>query len=175
MTFRVPCWLLVKKGSVPAAFRIVCEFLGLVPTQISVEGQTSVIIRDGCLISPATHSSGHLSFGNVLQALRSMRAIPSILAACALACSTPTLAQEAKITASNANNGDSFGWGVAIDGDTMVVGSRSEDSSTTGINGDETDNSADRAGAAYVFTWDGSNWIQQAYLKASNAEAWSAA
>src|SRR5262249_23134247 len=37
--------------------------------------------------------------------------------------------------------------------------------------GGETDNSAATAGAAYVFVRSGTSWSQQAYLKASNAEA----
>ncbi|WP_345319406.1 FG-GAP repeat protein [Candidatus Villigracilis proximus] len=39
------------------------------------------------------------------------------------------------------------------------------------MNGNETDNSANASGAAYVFTRNGTTWSQQAYLKASNAEA----
>ena len=36
------------------------------------------------------------------------------------------------------------------------------------MNGDQGDNSAPLAGAAYVFMRDGTTWSQQAYLKASN-------
>jgi len=62
-----------------------------------------------------------------------------------------------------------FGWSVAISGETLVVGARFENSASTGVNGDETDNSAGTAGAAYVFARDSNNnWSQQAYLKASN-------
>jgi len=39
------------------------------------------------------------------------------------------------------------------------------------VDGDESDNSASAAGAVYVFVRDGGTWTQQAYLKASNAEA----
>jgi hypothetical protein len=52
-----------------------------------------------------------------------------------------------------------------------VVGARQEDSSATGINGNETDDSAGSSGAAYVFTYNGSSWSQQAYLKAANTGA----
>ena len=48
-------------------------------------------------------------------------------------------------------NGDSFGYSVAMSGDTAVVGARYEDSGTTGINSTP-DESAPEAGAAYVFT-----------------------
>jgi hypothetical protein len=37
------------------------------------------------------------------------------------------------------------------------------------VNGDEKDNSAPNAGAAYVFVRSGGTWAQQAYLKAANA------
>jgi hypothetical protein len=75
--------------------------------------------------------------------------------------------QQAYLKASNAEDGDNFGWRVALDGDTLVVGVRDEDSSA---DGGETDNSADGAGAVYVFTRVDSIWSQQALLKASNAE-----
>jgi len=61
-----------------------------------------------------------------------------------------------------------FGWSVAISGDIIVVGAPMERSGATGVNGDETDDSAPDAGAAYVFVRDGTNWTQEAYLKASN-------
>jgi hypothetical protein len=76
--------------------------------------------------------------------------------------------QEAYLKASNAEADDQFGCSVAIDGDTIVVGAYQEDSSASG---GETDNNASDAGAAYVFTRSGGVWTQQAYLKASNAEA----
>jgi hypothetical protein len=53
----------------------------------------------------------------------------------------------------------------------VVVGGYLEDSNATGINGDQTDNSALSSGAAYVFVRDGTTWSQQAYLKASNTDA----
>src|SRR5207237_1413499 len=57
---------------------------------------------------------------------------------------------------------------VAIAGDTVVVGATGEDSGATGVNGNQADNSVPGAGAAYVFVRSGTNWSQQAYLKASN-------
>ena len=47
--------------------------------------------------------------------------------------------------------GDGFGNSVALSGDTLAVGAYIEDSSATGVNGDQTDNSAYAAGAVYVF------------------------
>lgn len=62
------------------------------------------------------------------------------------------------------------GTSVAVSGDTVVVGAIGEDSSARGTNGDDGDDSAEGAGAAYVFTRIGAEWTQQANLKASNAE-----
>ena len=63
-----------------------------------------------------------------------------------------------------------FGRSVAVSGDTVVVGADGEESNATGINGDQDDNSASYAGAAYVFVRNGAIWSQQAYLKASNTD-----
>jgi hypothetical protein len=76
--------------------------------------------------------------------------------------------QQAYLKASNTGIGDNFGLSVAVSGDTVVVGAASEDSHATGVDGDQADNSASAAGAAYVFARSGTTWSQQAYLKASN-------
>lgn len=75
------------------------------------------------------------------------------------------------IKASNTGEGDGFGGAVAISRDTVVVGAPAEDSNSTMINGDQADNSAASAGAAYVYIFTSGLWSQQAYLKAPNAEA----
>lgn len=83
-----------------------------------------------------------------------------------------TWSQQAYLKASNANDGDQFGWSVGVSNDTVVVGAWLEDSNATGVNGNEADNSAGASGAAYVFVRDVSGvWSQQAYLKASNTGA----
>ncbi len=79
--------------------------------------------------------------------------------------------QQAYLKASNPGTFDSFGVSVAISGDTVVVGANAEDSNATGVNGDQNDNSISGSGAAYVFVRTGTNWSQQAYLKASNPGA----
>lgn len=85
--------------------------------------------------------------------------------------------QQAYLKASNTEAVDFFGWAVTIDGDTIAVAAASkstslsgEASSTTGINGDETDNGAPGSGAVYIFLRTGTTWTQEAYIKASNAE-----
>jgi hypothetical protein len=82
-----------------------------------------------------------------------------------------TWEQEAYLKASNTDAGDRFGWQVAASGDTIAVGAWGEDSAATGINGNQGDNSALTAGAAYIFRNNGTSWSQEAYIKASNAEA----
>lgn len=79
--------------------------------------------------------------------------------------------QEAYLKASNAGAYDNFGGAVAISGDTIVVGARWEGSSATGVNGNQNNNSSPYSGAAYVFIRHDGIWTQEAYLKASNAEA----
>ena len=78
--------------------------------------------------------------------------------------------QEAYLKASNTDKGDYFGSSVALsaDGSNLAVGAPGEASKATGINGDQADNSASSSGAVYVFTRAGSQWGQQAYVKASN-------
>ena len=67
---------------------------------------------------------------------------------------------------------DYFGGVVAISGDVVVVGARYEDSNAIGIDGDASNNSSTFAGAAYVFRRTGGLWAQEAYLKASNTDAY---
>jgi trimeric autotransporter adhesin len=78
--------------------------------------------------------------------------------------------QQAYLKAKNAESGDEFGNSVALSGDTLVVGAPLEDSGSTGVNGESSNNTAGAAGAAYVFVRSGNSWTQQAYLKASNTE-----
>jgi hypothetical protein len=78
--------------------------------------------------------------------------------------------QQAYIKASNTERLDRFGRSVAISGDTVAVGSLDEGSAATGIDGDDTDNSAPGSGAVYVFSRVGASWTQSAYIKASNTD-----
>jgi len=63
-----------------------------------------------------------------------------------------------KLTASDAAEEDHFGSSVAISGDYIVVGASLDDD--LGPN----------SGSAYVFRWDGTNWVQEAKLLASDGE-----
>ncbi|RSD31815.1 FG-GAP repeat protein [Vibrio pectenicida] len=80
--------------------------------------------------------------------------------------------QRAYIKASNSGTEDYFGVSVSLseDGNTLAVGASSEDSNSQGVNGEDNNNTAN-SGAAYTFFFNGSNWIEQAYIKAPNTGA----
>ena len=78
--------------------------------------------------------------------------------------------EEAYVKASNTDVFDYFGSSVALSGDTLAVGTYGEGSSATGIDNNQTDNSARKSGAVYIFTRSGSTWSRQAYIKASNPD-----
>jgi hypothetical protein len=78
--------------------------------------------------------------------------------------------QQAYVKASNAGANDEFGVHVTLsrDGNTLAIGAAGEFSAAKGVNGDQADDSAGGAGAAYVLVRSGGAWSQQAYVKASN-------
>jgi hypothetical protein len=80
--------------------------------------------------------------------------------------------EQAFLKSSNPNLFDWFGGRLAVsgDGNTVAVAAQNEDGSTHGFNGYPYDNSAEDAGAVYVFTRSNGAWTQQAYVKSSNAE-----
>ena len=65
---------------------------------------------------------------------------------------------EVKITSSDLDAYDQFGYAVDIDGEYAIVGAYGE--GEFGFN----------AGAAYIYERDGCNWIQKAKLSLSNSE-----
>lgn len=74
------------------------------------------------------------------------------------------------IKASNVQGADYFGFPVAIAGDILAVSATGEDSSATGIDGNETLNDRSASGAVYIFIRQGETWKQEAYIKASNSD-----
>ncbi len=68
--------------------------------------------------------------------------------------------QQQQLTAGDGAAGDSFGFSVAISGDTTVVGARFDD---VGANADQ--------GSAFVFVRSGTSWTQQQRLTASDGAA----
>jgi hypothetical protein len=86
-------------------------------------------------------------------------------------------AQEAFVKASNTGSsraiagfGDAFGSSVAVSADGLVlaVAAPREGSSARGIDGDQSNDDAQSAGATYVFRRTDGVWAQEAYVKASN-------
>src|SRR6185295_7983564 len=81
--------------------------------------------------------------------------------------------QQVFLKASNTGVEDWFGSRVAVsgDGNTLAVGAALENSVAQGLNGKQDDDSAEDAGAVYFFTRTGATWVQRAYIKGSNTEA----
>ncbi|MGR5448509.1 FG-GAP repeat protein [Vibrio sp. PNB22_3_1] len=79
---------------------------------------------------------------------------------------------EATLVPSIIEANDYYGRAVSISGDasTILVGAVDEDS-TSHTNGDKTLNDQAGVGAAYVWEFDGSNWIESAYLKPTYQDA----
>lgn len=82
-----------------------------------------------------------------------------------------TWSQQAYLKASNTDTADYFGRSVAISGDRMVVGAPREDGGGAGVGADDSDNSMEQAGAAYLYTRTGGTWGAPVYLKAASPGA----
>ena len=89
----------------------------------------------------------------------------------------------AYLKASNPRADAKLGFGSALtgrtlamsrDGNTIAVAAPDESSAATGVNGNQRDDTAGGAGAVYVFRRPGAGrpWAQEAYLKASNTDAY---
>jgi hypothetical protein len=87
--------------------------------------------------------------------------------------SSGSWSQQAYLKASNPHAADGFGNAVALssDGSTLVATAPFENGAATGVNGNQSQQAVNDAGAAYVFVRSGASWSQQAYLKASNTRA----
>jgi hypothetical protein len=65
---------------------------------------------------------------------------------------------------------DRFGASVALSGNLLAAGAPRESSAATGVDGDQSDDSLSRSGAAYLFRRTSHDWAQDAYVKASNPD-----
>jgi hypothetical protein len=85
----------------------------------------------------------------------------------------PAFGPATYVKASNTGSIDVFGSAVSLsaDGTRLAVGARGESSNATGINGNQANDDAPASGAVYVFSWSGTAWSQEAYIKASNTGA----
>lgn len=81
------------------------------------------------------------------------------------------VAQNAYLKASNAGEWDNFGTSLSVSGDIMVIGAPGEDGAGPHGYADPSNNSLENSGAAYVFVWNGNQWVQEAYLKATTPDA----
>jgi len=70
-----------------------------------------------------------------------------------------TWTENAKLTASDAQPGDCFGYPVAVSDDVLLVGAPYDD------------DNGNLSGSAYVFRFNGASWVEEAKLIASDGEA----
>ncbi|MFH0290230.1 hypothetical protein ACGRSR_21725 [Vibrio owensii] len=83
-----------------------------------------------------------------------------------------TWAQDSYLKASNSDSEDQFGHSVDVNSDgTVIAISAFNEASDSEINGNESDNSASGAGAAYLFYKSQAGWQQEDYIKAVNSDA----
>jgi hypothetical protein len=68
--------------------------------------------------------------------------------------------KEAELVASDGAVNDRFGWSVAISGSTVVIGAYGDD------------DFGSSSGSAYVFHYNGSSWVEEAKLLASDGAEW---
>jgi len=123
------------------------------------EGSTQTTITNGTTASSTTNSDSEQS-GAVYVYKRA---------------DNSTWVQEAYIKAVNNDREDHFGASVALDNDTLAVGVRYEDSNQTTITNDDstasTNDSNSSSGAVFVYKRTGTNWAQEAYIKAANNDS----
>lgn len=70
------------------------------------------------------------------------------------------------------NYGDEFGYTTDLTDGALVVAARYEGSASTGVDGDEADDSLEPVGAAYLFVEQGATWVQRAFVKGSATDLW---
>jgi hypothetical protein len=83
-------------------------------------------------------------------------------------------AQEAYIKAVNVGANDEFGSSVALSGELLAVGAPREDSQQTSISNNltaDSSNTKSDSGALYLYRRSGTQWEQEAFIKAANSDA----
>jgi hypothetical protein len=108
---------------------------------VAVSGDTVVV---------GAHREGSNATG--VQGNQADNSAPSSGAAYVFMRSGATWTAQGYVKASNTGANDLFGGAVSVSGDTLVVGAKQEDSNATGVDGNQANNSASDAGAAYLFT-----------------------
>jgi HJR/Mrr/RecB family endonuclease len=137
-------------------------------------GGSVALSSDGSLL--AVGAPGEASSAQGINGNQGDNSMPGAGAVYVFARSAGVWTQTAYLKASNTDDTDGFGRALALsaDGTTLAVGAQGEESKAAGIDGDQTDNSLTASGAVYVFVSSGSAWSQQAYIKASNPDAYDA-
>jgi len=59
----------------------------------------------------------------------------------------------------------------SADGTTLALGMPGEDSGSVGVDGQQSSMHSEDSGATYIFRFKNETWVQEAYIKASNAES----
>lgn len=146
------------------------------PGQNDHFGSSVALSRDGNTMAVAAHWEASAATG--INGNQNDDSIPQAGAVYVFTRTGTTWTQQAYIKASNTGNaaqgdGDQFGFSLALsgDGNTVAVGAITEDGGARQINGNQSDDSAQSAGAVYVFARTGTTWAQQAYIKSANHEA----
>ncbi|MBK9132691.1 MAG: hypothetical protein IPM20_13805 [Gammaproteobacteria bacterium] len=82
-----------------------------------------------------------------------------------------TWSPQAYVKATNAEELDLFGQALRLtaNGAMLAVGAVQEDSQTTGVGGEQSDNVGINSGAVYLFARDGTGWSDLAYAKESTS------
>lgn len=136
---------------------LVIDTIDVFGSRVATDGQTVVVS------SPWEDSASKTNALN--------NTAPYAGAAYVFSCSSGEWVQQAYLKAAHPDEDDYFGSPApAVSGDLVAVGCTSDDSLATGINGNSADNSGWYVGAVYVYRRSGSVWVQDAYIKASNAE-----
>jgi hypothetical protein len=139
-------------------------------------GSSVALSRDGNTMAVAAHWEASAATG--VNGNQNDDSIPQAGAVYVFTRTGTTWTQQAYVKASNTGSaaqgdGDQFGFSLALsgDGNTLAVGAITEDSAARQINGNANDDSAQSAGAVYVYSRTGTTWAQQAYVKSANHDA----
>jgi FG-GAP repeat len=135
-------------------------------------GFSIALSADGSTLAVGAEAEGSNTSG--INGTQTNNAAPSSGAVYIFTRATTTWSQQAYIKAGNTVTGDRFGWSVALsaDGNTLAVGALMGGGNATGVNGGQINNNGiPQTGAVYVFARSRAAWTQQAFIKASNADA----
>ena len=150
------------------------------PGQNDHFGSSVALSRDGNTMAVSAHWEASAATG--VDGNQNDNSIPEAGAAYVFTRTGTAWTQQAYIKASNTGrrgsadtfgDGDQFGYSLALsgDGNTLAVGAPTEDSAAQHFNGNQSDDTAQSAGAVYVYARTGRVWAQQAYVKGAHTEA----